>query len=81
MTRVVERKEEDVPIGAKPGDEERARERFKGPLNHLSGAHPRRRHTQDHQQATHDLQSHIGTGLICWDFTARLTGWSVNVRV
>lgn len=81
MTRVVERKEEDVPIGAKPGDEERAREGLKGPLDHLSGAHPWRGHTQHQQQAAYDLQSHVGTGLIGGDFAARLTGWSIDVGV
>lgn len=80
MARVVERKEEDVPISAKPGDEERARERLKGPLDHLSRAHPGRGHTQDHQQATYDFQSYVGTGLKGCDFTTRLTGWSLDVR-
>lgn len=81
MARVVERKEEDVPIGAKPGDEERAREGLKGPLDNLSGAHPGRGHTQHHQQAAYDLQSYIGTGLIGGDFTTCLTGWSLDVGV
>lgn len=52
MAGVVERKEEDIPVGTEPGNEEGAGEGFKGALDHLSSPHPGRRHTQDHQQAT-----------------------------
>lgn len=40
MARIVDGKEEDVPVGAEPGDEERAREGFKGALDYLSCAYP-----------------------------------------
>lgn len=41
MASVVEREEEDGPVGAEPGDEEGAGEGLEGELDQLSGAHPR----------------------------------------
>ena len=41
VASVVEREEEDGPVGAEPGDEEGAGEGLEGELDQLSGAHPR----------------------------------------
>ena len=45
MASVVEGEEEDVPVGAEPGDEEGAGEGLEGELDQLSGAHPGGGHT------------------------------------
>ena len=55
QSRVVDGEEEDVPVAAEPGDEERTGERLEGQLYHLSGTHPGGGDAQHQQQTPQHL--------------------------
>ena len=78
---VVDWEEEDVPVAAEPGDEERAGEGLEGELHHLCGAHPGGGDAQHHQQTPQNLQDGAGACLVCLALHAGLAARGLGVRV
>lgn len=79
VPRVVERKGENVPVCAEPGDKKGTGKGLKCELDHLRCAHPGRGDAQNHQQATQHLQDCVGAGLICRSITTGFTDRSLGV--
>lgn len=79
VPRVVDGKEQNVPVAAEPWDEEGAWERLEGQLNHLGGTDPGGGHAQHHQQSPQHLHGGVGACLIGVALPARLTSQGLCV--